>query len=299
MSAYDPQALVLFAEIIQHGSFANAARALDMPTTTLSRKIQQLEQQLNGRLMLRSTRSLSLTELGNEILPHARLMRETLTKVAYASEKVSEEPSGRLAISCSRAFALYVVTDWIAAFRQRFPRVDISLHISNRYSDMFASGLDFAFRVGPLEASSLIARQVFESRYRLAASPQFMKRYAPIRLPGQLVNLPCIQAEIDGRSYPWTLYLGEQKFEYHPQGVIRTDDLNVIVRLAEQHQGLVYLPEIVLKNHLDSGRLVEVLAEWQATMRPIYLVYPKRDHLPNKSRAFIDFVVNAAVANAK
>ena len=207
----------------------------------------------------------------------------------HISERASREPKGRLTITCSRAFARHVVSAWVAEFRQQFPLVEVSLEISNHYTDLIASGSDFAFRVGPLTDSNLIARKVAESTYRLVATPQFLAQH-PIAHPQELQHLPCLQAQIDGRSYAWELYRGNEAFSLNPYGTVRTDDLSVIAIMTAHHQGIAFLPEMVVKDQLQHGVLVEVLPAWQAQKRDIYLVYPDRQYLPNKSRVFIEFM---------
>jgi DNA-binding transcriptional LysR family regulator len=151
----DKHALVLFADVVEQGSFAAAARLNNLPTTSVSRSIQQLEAQLSGRPLNRTTRSLSLTELGEQGLPNAQLLRETISQVASLAEQQLERPNGRLKVSATRSYALSVLQPWLVEFNAAYPDNGLMLDLSSHYVDLNAAGIDFAFRLGPLKDSSI------------------------------------------------------------------------------------------------------------------------------------------------
>ena len=288
----DPQPLTWFAAVAHSGSFAAAARALRIPTTTLSRKIQQLEQALGGRLFNRTTRSLSLTELGKLILPQALVIAESLANIRQTAEDLTETPRGRLNITCSRTFAVHRLGGWLYHFQKDYPHIAVSLHIANEYVDLAEQGLDFAFRVGPLSDSSLVARELSRLRYTLVASPELVASVPHLSHPAQLQALPCVQAHIGGRSLPWELEKGDERFSLNPEGRFRVEDLTMARDAAVAGCGFAYLPEMVAESALNNGTLKKVLTAWMPKPRPIFLVYPSRQFLPMKSRVFIDFILS-------
>ena len=153
----DISALPLFAKVVELNSFAEAARQLSVPTTTVSRKIQQLEQELGAKLINRSTRSLSLTELGQQVLPKAQLIADTVSELCSEAEQIANQPVGTLTITAPRALSQDLLAPMLAEFHNKYPSININLSSSNRFQDLTKQNIDFAFRLGPLHDSSLMA----------------------------------------------------------------------------------------------------------------------------------------------
>ncbi len=286
----DSVALNVFLEVARRGSFAEAARHLNQPTTTLSRKVQQLETELGARLFHRTTRSMSLTEVGKRLLPKAELAAEALLDLKGEVDLHAVSPTGTLRISGSGT-VLQRYACLFAAFCVKYPNVGFHFESSSRYRDLAHDGLDFAFRVGPLEDSSLIARQISSIRYVLVASPDFLNRTGHLKHPSDLINRPCIQTHVDGLLIPWRFSKDGEAFDLQSEGHVVSDDLHFSRQLAVEGAGLAYLPHGVAYSSLERGLLSCVLENWMPESRDLYLVYANRQILPFKTSVFLEFML--------
>lgn len=283
-------ALPLFARVIELNSFAEAARQLNVPTTTVSRKIQQLEAELGGKLINRSTRSLSLTELGQQVLPKAQLIADTVSELYHEAEDAASKPIGTLNITAPRALSQNLLASLFAEFQTRYPTIKINLASSNRYQDMTKQSLDFAFRLGPLSDSSLVAISLSPVKYVLAISNALANALPKFEHPRQLNAAPCIRNHVEGYFLPWRFSLKDEVVEVTEAGSVTTDDFFVSKQLCLDGAGVCYLPKSMLYQELQTQQLTVILDDWVPQDKTMLLVYQDRKHLPQKSQLFIDFI---------
>lgn len=283
-------ALPLFAKVVELNSFAKAARLLNVPTTTVSRKIQQLEHDLGGKLLNRSTRSLSLTELGTQVLPKAQLIADTVSELYSDAEEMANQPIGTLTISAPKALSQDLLAPMLAEFRARYPTIRINLASSNRFQDLTKQSIDFAFRLGPLHDSNLVALTLSPVKYVLAASKAFCEKYGKPSHPLDLYQLPCIRNHVEGYFLPWRFAYQGEEVEVTSQSDMISDDLTVTKALALSHAGICYLPYSLLRDELNTGDATPILESWIPQDRTMLLVYPDKRHLPLKSQLFIEFI---------
>lgn len=283
-------ALPLFAKVVELSSFAEAARQLNVPTTTVSRKIQQLEHDLGGKLLNRSTRSLSLTELGAQVLPKAQLIADTVTELYSDAENMANQPIGTLTISAPKALSQDLLAPMLAEFRALYPTIRINLASSNRYQDLTKQSIDFAFRLGPLHDSSLLALPLSSVKYVLAASPQYLDNYGEPTHPLELYQMPCIRNHVEGYFLPWRFTHNSEEVELTNNSELVSDDLSVTKELALHHAGICYLPYSMLHQEIQRGAVKTLLEHWIPQDRSMLLVYPDKRHLPLKSQLFIEFI---------
>lgn len=285
--------LPLFAKIVELNSFAEAARQLQLPATTLSRKIQQLESELGGKLLNRTTRSLSLTELGERVLPKALLIQQTVKELQEEAEHISTQATGKLHIAAPRAFSVNILAPLLSQFRQQHPGIRIELDASNRFQDLTKGSLDFVFRIGELADSSLIALPLTQVDYELVASPQLLAHHADPQGPGHprdLQHYPSIRNHVDGFILPWHLHKQGEVYQHQSEPDLLSDDLQVSLMYALDGVGIAYLPYSLVYRPLQDGRLVTLLDEWQRHHPTAYLIYPDRAYLPQKSKLFLQFI---------
>lgn len=282
--------LALFAKVVELGSFAEAARQLHLPTTTLSRKIQQLEAELGGKLLNRTTRSLSLTELGERVLPKAMLIQDTLKELQLEAEEFSSQPVGKLHISAPRALCQEVLAGLLAKFRKTYPSIKLELDAANRIQDLTKSSVDFAFRVGELADSSLIALPLTEVNYELVASSEWLKQHGEIEHPSELLKFHSIRNHVQGYILPWHFNKNGESYLHEAEADLVSNDLTVSLNYTKADLGISYLPISLVQKYLQSGELVALLPEWKKQAPTAYLVYANRKHLPQKSRLFIEFI---------
>ena len=184
----DLNALIVFAQVVEANSFSEAARRLKMPTSTVSRRIAELEAELRVRLIERSTRSLRLTDVGSELLEHARRSAEISDAVDHIASQHLTTVSGVLRLSAPPSISDSLLAPLVGAFQAAHPQVRVQIFITERIVDQIAEGVDLAFRVGDLRDSSLVARRILTYRHQLVASPAYLATCKPPRTPPDLLN---------------------------------------------------------------------------------------------------------------
>jgi DNA-binding transcriptional LysR family regulator len=281
--------LILFLEVARQGSFAEAARNLHQSTTTISRKIQQLESELGARLFHRTTRSVSLTEVGERLLPKARLVIESMRELKGEVDQYSSMPTGTLHISAPSTILQHLAS-LFSEFSTLYPSIRFNFESSSRYSNLTKHRFDFAFRVGQLSDSSLISLPISTFRNVLVCNKKLVDQREVIAHPSTLVNWPCIRNHIDGFLLPWRFSLDGESVDLESEGDILSDDLPVAVQLAIEGLGVANVPIALAHKYIERGELICILDNWMATERELHLVYSNRQYLPSKSKAFIDFI---------
>jgi DNA-binding transcriptional LysR family regulator len=178
----DVNSLMIFVQVVEANSFSEAARRLEMPTSTVSRRIADLEDALGVRLIERSTRSLRLTDVGSEVLEHAQRSAEISEAIDNIASNHLSKVSGTLRLSAPPSISDSLLAPLVNAFQTSYPDVRVQIFITERIVDQIAEGVDLAFRVGELEDSSLVARRILTYRHQLVASPAYLeKRTSPVK----------------------------------------------------------------------------------------------------------------------
>lgn len=283
--------LILFAHVIDAGSFSRAAERIDLPKSTLSRRITQLENQLGERLLTRSTRKLTITDFGERILEHARrLLEETEAARSLALHR-QVVPQGVLRVSLPPEFRELSVVTLIQRFHQDYPQVRLELDLSARRVDLIAERFDVAVRIaGRLpDDSTLIARQVATLRNALYASPSYLAQHGTPKTPADLLqHVGLIVIPSSGDAQPWQLTRGSERWEGTPENMISSNALGLQQELAAEGMGIVGLSERFARSHVESGKLVPVLKEWSLPTVTAWCVMPGRRLLPERTRAFVE-----------
>jgi DNA-binding transcriptional LysR family regulator len=279
--------MTTFAKVVDVGSFSAAARALHSTPSMVTQHVQSLEERLGVRLLNRSTRKLSLTEVGQDY--YARCVH-ILTKVDDAerlAQSLQSSPSGTLRLNTSIAMPLFIAPT-IAAFVERYPDVLIDTTMTDKSVDLVQDGFDLAIRHAPIPDSSLIARRVATYRYVACASPDYLTRQGTPRQPADLVNHNCLRYAhaIWGSEWRFTGDGGEQTIIV--SGNLRSNSALELRLAAMRGQGIYLTPRFLVADELNSGRLCSVLDEFLCAEHAIIAIYPHRNHLSAKVRAFID-----------
>lgn len=284
--------LYYFARVVEHGGFAPAGRALNMPKSKLSRRIAQLETRLGVRLLQRSTRHFSVTPTGQEYYQHCVAMLVEAEAAREVVERTRGEPQGTVRMSCPTTLLHYRIGDLLGRFMLEHPRIQVQLEASNRRVDVLGEGLDLALRVRfpPLESSELVMRTLVESPQRLVASPGFMRGCGLPLTPADLPGL----ASLDWgppRDHAWCLEGPEgatAQVPHTPRYI--TDDMTALRLAALQGVGIVQLPLMVVDQDLQQGRLVDILPHWVPRSGVVHAVFPSRRGLLPKVRKLIDYL---------
>lgn len=291
--------LFYFVQVVDQAGFAAAARALGMPRSRLSRRIGLLEERLGVRLIQRSTRRFAVTEIGSEYYQHCVAM---LTEAEAAQEVIDRSraaPQGIVRVSCPSSVLYFQVSEMIARFMAKWPKVEVYLESTNRKVDVIREGFDMAIRVRfpPIEESDLVMKVFAESTQRLVASPQLLAGLQAPSLPDDLVALPSLAWGPQHRDHEWRLEGpgGESaRIPYRPRLV--TEDMVTLRHAALAGVGVAQLPAMVVSGDLASGRLIDVLPKWAPRTGVIHAVFPSRRGLLPSVRALLDFLAQEYAA---
>ncbi|MCY1405843.1 HTH-type transcriptional regulator DmlR [compost metagenome] len=264
-----------------------------MPKSKLSRRIAALEERLGVRLIQRSTRHFSVTEIGQEFHRHCLAMLVEAEGATEVIERHRSEPQGVVRLACPTALLHFWVGPMLARFMVDHPLVELHVEATNRQVDMIQEGIDIALRVRfpPLESSDLVMKVLGNSRQMLAATPELRARLPAKATPADLASLPSLHWGSVQREYQWHLDgPGEVRASVRHQPRLVTDDLMALRQAALLGVGVVHLPSVVVQADLDAGRLVNVLPEWAPRTGLVHAVFPSRRGLLPSVRALLDFL---------
>jgi DNA-binding transcriptional LysR family regulator len=291
--------LFFFAQVVEHGGFAAAGRALGMQRSKLSRRIGLLEDRLGVRLIHRSTRQFSITELGREYYRHCVAVLVEADAAQEAIDRTHSEPRGRVRLSCPVALLHFHVAEMLARFMAANPLVYVQLESSNRRVDMLQEGFDVAIQVGfpPLEESDLVMKTLTDSPQRLVASPKLLEGRASPLVPTALNSLPSLACGAAPHEHAWCLEGPDgatARIRHQPRMV--TDDMVALRAAALQGVGVVQLPTMMVRKDLLEGRLVDALPRWVPRSGIVHALFPSRRGLLPSVRALIDFLATEFAA---
>ncbi len=289
----DMNDMLYFAEVVEQGGFAAAGRHLGIPKSKLSRRVAELETRLGVRLLQRTTRKLSLTEVGEVYLRHCTAMRDAADAAAEAVEQAQTEPRGTIRVACPVTLAQSTVGPIMGAFLARYPLVRVDMRVSNRVVDLVEEGVDVALRVRATldDSGSLVVKNLGLTQTFLVASPALLARQGQPASPQDLVRLDSVSmSAVDGKA-TWNL-LGPNGATYalthQPRYV--ADDLLTLKFAVVCGSGMCVLPDYMCREEMQDGRLVLVLAGWAPPQGVFHAVYPSRRGMVPAVRRFLDFL---------
>ena len=288
----EPNDLLLFARIVEAGSFSMAAQRLDLPKSTVSRRIAMLEASVGERLLQRTTRRLMLTEFGASLLEHARKVAEEVEAAGSLAQHRQAEPSGKLRISMPQDFANVVMADMIPGFMDRYPAVSLEFDLSPRRVDLVAENFDIAIRMGDLpDDSTLAARRIATQQFGLYAAPSYLARRGLPEQPDDLLrhDLLCILSRTGGAA-PWVLQRGKVRWEKELTARLTANSPQLLAKIACRGTGIAASTDFIVSKHVSRGELVRVLPEWEMPVATGWAVFPGRRLMPAKTRAFLDML---------
>lgn len=293
----DLNQMALFVQVVKAGSFAEAARRLGLPPTTLSRQVAQLENSLQARLLQRTTRKLSLTDAGRTLFDRCAQQIEALSEAADALSGDTNTPKGRIRVAAPAGFFDYFQMDWLAEFLARYPAVQVEFVLSDGMADFVGEGIDLAFRgSGELPDSSLVARKLASSYMALAASPAYLAARGTPTTVDDLAAHDCIRPAKQGPSGIWRLGHGENITPVQVSGRFAANTGQAQIKAAIAGLGICLQPIGALHNALASGALVQVLPGVASAAAGLYVVYPTRRHVPRAVTTFVDMTLERLAA---
>ena len=285
--------MVYFAEVVEKGGFAAAGRSLGIPKSKLSRRIAALETRLGVRLLQRTTRKLSLTEVGEVYQRHCVAMRDEAEAAGEAVAQAQTEPRGTIRVACPVTLAQTTLGPVLPLFLARYPLVRVDMRVNNRVFDLVEEGIDVAFRVRPSleESGSLVVKNFGTTRTLLVGSPAQLARQGRPSGPEDLARLDTVGMSMaDGRS-TWQL-VGPQSatYAFHHQPRYVADDLLTLKFAVLRGTGISALPDYMCSDELRDRLLVPVLPGWDPRPGLFHAVFPSRRGLVPAVRRFLDFM---------
>ncbi|WP_253559642.1 LysR family transcriptional regulator [Pseudomonas laurylsulfativorans] len=289
----DLNTLYYFTQVVEHHGFAAAGRALDMPKSKLSRRIAELEERLGVRLLHRTSRHCSLTEIGQAYYQRCLAMRVEAESAAELIERNRSEPQGMVRVSCPTALLNSWVGPMLTRYMLKYPLVELFIESTNRRVDLIHEGFDVALRVRfpPLENTDMVMKVLGNSTQSVVGSPAFLARLSTPPSPADLSGLPSLHWGAAQREYQWELFGadGSTAMIRHAPRMV-TDDLLALRHAALAGIGIVHLPSVVVRDEIAAGQLVELVPGWAPKSGVIHAIFPSRRGLLPSVRTLIDFL---------
>jgi len=282
----DLNEILVFAKVVEAGSFVGASRELDMPKSTVSRKVSELEERLGARLLQRTTRKLSLTDVGRTYYQYASRVVAEMEAAEAAVTQMQEAPCGVLRVTMPLNFG--TLGPVLASFLQRYPDVQLELVCADRVVDLIQEGFDVGIRAGRLADSSLIARTLGTFDRVLVDSPGFLEQHSAPEKPKDLEQLDCLVFGGGPDRANWKLQRGRQKLTVQVRTRMIVNDFDLLDEAALADLGIAMVPVFRCLESLRSGKLQRVLPDWCSGTTALHAVYPSTRHLSPKVKAFLD-----------
>lgn len=263
--------------------FKPAAQMLNVSTSHVSRAVTKLENAIGAPLLYRTTRKVSLTDTGRTVLSQCEALIRARDEL-FAVVGGNTEPQGELKITCSTSLGERYISPIVRQFCQDYPKVEITLDLSNRLVDLIAEGFDLAIRTGQLEDSRLISSRVARRQFLVCAAPAYL---AANGTPDRLDDLKSHNCII-GSSSSWRFRHGGQHETIRPRGNLKCNSGASVLDALLAGAGIGQLPLFYVAPHLESGELVELFADLRPAPEPIWAVYPQARHLQPKVHLLVD-----------
>lgn len=286
--------LYFFVKIVDAGGFAAAERLLNIPKSKLSRRTARLEERLGVRLIQRSTRHFSMTEVGQRYYLHCKAMLIEADAAQHAIDELRAEPCGTIRLSCPIGLLHFHISGMLAEFMLLHPQVNVQLDATNRRVDVLGEGIDLAIRVRPppLEDSELALRVLSDRGQCLVASPGLVQKLGMPASPLELSKWPSLSRGSPHEQHCWFLTSPQGvEVQVHYQPRLITTDMVAVQTAALAGVGVAQLPILMVGRYIDSGQLIRLLPDWTVKREIIHIVFPTRRGLLPSVRALIDYLV--------
>ncbi len=285
--------MAVFVKAMDLGSFTAAANVLGMSSQMVGKHVGLLEGRLGAQLLRRTTRRQGLTDLGQVFYERSRAILAEAEAAEALLHDLSTTPRGRLRVSAPINFGACRVAPLVTQYLRAYPEMEIELSLTDRYVDMVDEGFDAVFRLGPLGDSTLVSRELAPHRQVTCASPAYLAAHGEPSRPEDLAMHACL-GYVNWSSLPyaeWRFTRGGQVHAVTVRSRFQVNDGRVLRTAALEGNGINLQPEAVVREDLDAGRLVQVLSDYAAPSRPLYLLFPTRRAQTAKLRTFIDMAV--------
>ena len=278
--------MLVFAEVVEAGGFSAAARRLGVSKASVSREIASLEQQLGSQLLRRTTRRMSLTEVGEVFLEGCRRVVEEAEIAERSVGQLQADPRGAIRVAVPMSFGHLQIAPRIARFVARYPDVHVDLDLTDRRIDLVREKFDLSVRIGQPSEQSYVVRRLAPIRAQVCATAAYLEAHGTPERPQDLESHACL-----GYSAPPETWDFAGGVRIKTRGPVNADNGDALRRAALADLGIVYLPSFLVGDDIRAGRLVPLLVDHLDARSDVYAVYPASRHLSPKVRAMIDWLV--------
>ncbi|SHG62995.1 LysR family transcriptional regulator [Massilia sp. CF038] len=293
--------MAVFAQVVDSGSFSAAARQAGTTTSAVSRQVARLEEHLGARLLTRTTRALSLTELGQQVYEASVRMLASAREAQALAGSYSAGPRGVLRVSAPIVFGQTWLAPRLPGFLDACPDVEVRLTLTDRQIDLIEDGVDLAIRIAPTLAPGLASRPLCRFRYVLVAAPAYLRQHGTPLTPGELAAHTCCHLGYGRFGKRWTFSAKGKQLAVDVSGRATVNNSAAMVALASAGGGICLVPAFAAQDALALGRVEQVLADWDIEAPytgAVHMVYTPGRHMALKIRAFIDYFVASAEGDA-
>ena len=281
-----------FARAVECGSFSEAGRRMRVSANVVSQRIQTLESHLGCRLFNRTTRNMTLTEQGRIFYDHVIDALQTIEMAEANIGELGALPLGAIRVAAPLGLGRRFVAQAAAAYQDIHPKIDVQLRLSERRLDIIAESVDLALQYVTFADSSMIMRKIADAERILCASPDYIERWGMPQVPGDLAHHQCLLLRFPGsREFRWTLTQGGEEVSIQVKGHLDADDGDVLTAWALDGRGIILKPVFEIADTLAQGRLVPVLTANPPPPATLAVLYPTRNLVPLKVKAFADLLV--------
>lgn len=279
-------AVLVFIKVVQTGSFTAGAKALGLPKSTASRKVQELERELGAQLLRRTTRKLRLTDVGEVFYARASRIAAEALEAELAVSQLQTTPRGRLRLTAPVEFGL-ALGALLRAYMDENPEVRVEVVLTDRVTDLVGEGFDVALRTGPLRDSGLVARRLAPAKRVICASPDYLRQAGVPAVPDDLVDHACITFEADSEGTVWDLDGPKGSTQVSITARLRVNNHDMARQAALAGLGIAILPTFQCAPDVRAKRLEVVLPAWCSREIEMHAVYASAEHLSPKQRSFL------------
>ncbi len=287
----DLKRMVIFSYVVESGSFSAAALRLGIAKSAVSKHVSLLEKHSGTHLLNRSTRSLSLTDIGETYYQSCSQLIKILQETQNITESLQEKPRGSLRISCPASFGIEHITPLLKPFLQQYPELNIELRLEDSIVDMVEQGIDVAIRVGWLADSNLHARKLKDSPMLLCASPEYIEKNGTPKTPEELTHHEWIIFNLLPTPFHYTFTKNKVSKKVQVKGRLKTNNGHAVRKLICEGAGISALTNFVVGKDLQNGKLIQLLPDYDIENVGVYAVYHHKQRQQAKIRTFIDFLV--------
>ena len=288
MDRYSDMAILV--AVVDAGGFSPAARKLNMTHSAISKRVQRLEERLGAQLLLRTTRSMTLTDAGGRYVREARSILEDIQALEAAVVHDSDAPMGTLKVTSSSAFGHHHIVPAVVDYMRQYPGIKVNLTLTDAIVDIRHERIDVAIRSGALSDQSLVAHKLASNERLICASPEYLAAHGVPAKPSDLSGHLCLKLNFESRFNDWEFRSSSSR-EIRIEGDFTCNSLEAIRTVCLEGAGIARLPEYMVNDDLKAGRLIPLLQEFsRSSSSAIYALRAASDFVPTRTRAFIEFL---------